>query len=437
MLVETNLAIFFLTIFLAIIVLGSQRLHSSSTIYHKALSLGATLAASFSVIHFNIFSSNIIWFSLSFIHFFSILIYVRTFSSKIIDRNASHSKFISDSIKNSTVHSIEFKNKPIIYFFIKSNTFKNVCIWSSLLVYCSPFIALFENNFLIVLSLSLSLLALALLTQIAQNIYHLHQRDELCQTTHQIIQKMLQDSDTYALRSIKQYLKPIEEYWIKEDEANTEIDTPQSINKSLKNTFQHIRQACKNYQHIHQLSDQLRTPINEIVTPLEMAFYLDKNSSQTSRLVELAYQNAKNTLANIDRVMEVQEIESGKISVNFAPFSPYNEIQSAIHSIKVKAKIKQLQFLYKIDPTLDENLLLISDGKKIQRLLVEVLENALRTTSKGKIELQVSITPSNVKEELPLKITVQDTGSGQIFNENHDSIPLTEDLLFNKQSMQH
>lgn len=107
--------------------------------------------------------------------------------------------------------------------------------------------------------------------------------------------------------------------------------------------------------------------------------------------------------------MDYSKIEAGKVQIEIVPFNLDSVIQNVISIISVKIEEKNLGFKLSKDPDLPS--WFQGDPKRIEQILLNLLNNAVKFTSKGEISLELRLT---AKQGLKyhISMTVKDTGIG-------------------------
>jgi signal transduction histidine kinase len=178
-------------------------------------------------------------------------------------------------------------------------------------------------------------------------------------------------------------------------------------------------------EFLANMSHELRTPLNSIIGYSELLnspIYGEMNKQQKDRL-ERIYRNGQHLSNLIDSILDLSKIESEKFQIEARPFVIHDVVEAALAKVKAFADEKSLQIQTKIPSNLPQ---LKGEAIRIEQVLFNLLDNAVKFTKEGRIELEMLTT--NVKNglsdtfELPaqgwlrdgswLIIRVSDTGIG-------------------------
>lgn len=161
------------------------------------------------------------------------------------------------------------------------------------------------------------------------------------------------------------------------------------------------------------MSHEIRTPLNSIVGFSEQLSYGQLNEEQTDQITAIR-SSSEMLLEVVNEILDFSKFEEGKISFDRAPFSPLNEIVEVFNSMNVLAANKNLTLLNKL--SFDKNIVLIGDRFRLKQVIMNLLTNAIKFTSKGHVKLKAQFLPEGKKQGI-LKIQVEDTGIGMAQND--------------------
>lgn len=156
-----------------------------------------------------------------------------------------------------------------------------------------------------------------------------------------------------------------------------------------------------------KMSHEIRTPINAILGMNEMI--LRESREDSIRQYAMDVHNSANALLGIiNDILDISKIESGKMEIlpeQYELDSLLNDLSSMIY---VKAKEKALELEVEVDETLPNGL--TGDDIRIRQILVNLLNNSVKYTQKGKVSLHVG--GQREGESMLMHFEIRDTGIG-------------------------
>jgi len=155
------------------------------------------------------------------------------------------------------------------------------------------------------------------------------------------------------------------------------------------------------------MSHELRTPLNSIIGYTDLlSDRIDGDiTEEQEKSLTKVHKNAKNLLTLINEILDMSRIESGRVELDLSAVDVQDIIQTTISSLEPMVNKKTLI----IDTDFDENLPLAhADPDRVRQVVTNLLHNAIKFTSKGRIILSVrrSQTPKFVE------VCISDTGMG-------------------------
>ncbi len=170
-----------------------------------------------------------------------------------------------------------------------------------------------------------------------------------------------------------------------------------------------VKEAAKlKEKFMANMSHEIRTPMNAILGFTNLL--KSKNIDSESKLyVKTILKSGENLLTIINDILDLSKIEAGMMRIESAPFSIRNLVQSIEIMFKAKTDEKQLKLLVAVDESLPD--ILEGDATRLTQILVNLMDNAIKFTSKGSIEIKI-INEAGDRKIIKTGITVSDTGIG-------------------------
>jgi PAS domain S-box-containing protein len=159
------------------------------------------------------------------------------------------------------------------------------------------------------------------------------------------------------------------------------------------------------------MSHEIRTPMNGVLGMVELLQSTALSDKQYVFLDSLS-QSAKGLMAIIDNILDFSAIETRALQVEHRTFDLQLWLSTCLNRIEAQVHKKQLALTYKLDPALPSHL--IGDARRLQQVLLSLLDNAVKFTAAGRITvtlrpLAVTQTQAGVQW---VRCEVQDTGIG-------------------------
>lgn len=188
---------------------------------------------------------------------------------------------------------------------------------------------------------------------------------------------------------------------------NHEIELKDALTKDLHlATDQALESSKMKTEFLANMSHEFRTPMNGIIGMSELLKETPLNTQQADWLSTISA-SANSLLKLLNDILDFSKIESGKLNLTLKPFELKPLLMSVIKSLEPSATEKGLSLDMQVADNLPDWIL--SDEMRIRQILLNLIDNAIKFTHRGSIQIQVMLDNENPQQ---LKITVQDTGVG-------------------------
>jgi PAS domain S-box-containing protein len=159
------------------------------------------------------------------------------------------------------------------------------------------------------------------------------------------------------------------------------------------------------------MSHELRTPLNSIIGfsgIMLQGLAGDLNAEQKKQL-GMVRGSARHLLALINDVLDISKIEAGELQVSFKAFDIRASVQRIVASIMPMAEKKHLALSADLENLPDD---FISDQRRVEQMLLNLLGNAIKFTEQGTVKLAAEISGVAGQEGAVLLVRIADTGIG-------------------------
>lgn len=187
------------------------------------------------------------------------------------------------------------------------------------------------------------------------------------------------------------------------------------IEKKAKIALQAVNRALLDSNRVKDeflatISHEMRTPMNGVINCLVQASG-EPNDQRRDNFIDNAEDAAKHLMNLIESVLSYTELQSHEFKINRENFSLPKMLEPIIESYERLTKHKGVRFQLKVNPDVPTSLW--GDRRRLQQILVNLVDNAIKYTSQGGVTLTVSLDSlDQAHHRAQLAFSVTDTGIG-------------------------
>jgi len=215
---------------------------------------------------------------------------------------------------------------------------------------------------------------------------------------HAILEERLNSKDTsYVTAEIQ-----------KREELNGEI---QRLKKTILNarTIANDANTIKS-DFLSNIHHEIRTPLNSILVFAELLEDAIADTKLNSFATNIKTSGRK-LLSLVENIIELSTLETNSFEINYTAVDIKSFMEAIVNQYKNRADRKSLELSLTIDDSVPESLMI--DADKVKDILNNLIDNAIKFTEKGAVEVSlVANSFNNANNTIDLTIFVNDTGKG-------------------------
>ncbi len=163
-------------------------------------------------------------------------------------------------------------------------------------------------------------------------------------------------------------------------------------------------------EFLANMSHEIRTPLNGVLGMLQL-LKASHMVPEQSEYVDIALQSGRGLLTVINDVLNLSQLEAGKVSLSEKRFSLRETLTLLKRTFSPQASIKELRLEVSVDPDVPD--FLLADEGRLRQVLFNLIGNAIKFSDSGAVQVEASILPrSPTPGASLLLLRVSDNGMG-------------------------
>jgi PAS domain S-box-containing protein len=162
-------------------------------------------------------------------------------------------------------------------------------------------------------------------------------------------------------------------------------------------------------EFLANMSHEIRTPMSAVIGMAYLALRTEMTAKQHDYISRI-HRAALSLLGIINDILDFSKIEAGRLEVEAIPFD-LEDVLAHVNSVTAqRAADKRLQYLVEVPPEVPRHL--VGDPLRLGQVLVNLVNNAVKFTAEGELELQCVMLGEPREGKATLRFSVRDTGIG-------------------------
>ena len=161
-------------------------------------------------------------------------------------------------------------------------------------------------------------------------------------------------------------------------------------------------------QFLSNMSHEIRTPMNAIIGFTKVVLKTELTTKQKEYLNAIKM-SGDALIVLINDILDLAKVDAGKMTFEKRPFKMKSSIAAMLHLFETKIQEKNLKLIKEYDNKIPD--VLVGDPIRLHQIILNLVSNAVKFTSKGKIIVSVHLLHED-EDKVIIEFAVTDTGIG-------------------------
>ena len=161
-------------------------------------------------------------------------------------------------------------------------------------------------------------------------------------------------------------------------------------------------------QFLSNMSHEIRTPMNAIIGFTKVVLKTNLSEKQKEYLSAIKM-SGDALIVLINDILDLAKVDAGKMTFENLPFKLSSSISAMLHVFETKIQEKNLELVTVYDDSIPK--LVLGDPVRLHQIILNLVSNAIKFTSKGKITVSIQMINEDDKS-VTIEFSVTDTGIG-------------------------
>lgn len=223
----------------------------------------------------------------------------------------------------------------------------------------------------------------------------------------------------YETGAVDLMFKPLDPHVVRSKiRVFVQLDQQSRLLKSQMEQLEKLKQQAEvaNTAKSHflaNMSHEIRTPLTAVLGFVDVLSHDDLSKEERENCLSAIHRNGELLLRLIDDVLDLSKIEAQRLVLETQEFSLVDLLRDVNAALSLKAKAKGISLKMGQDEKLQGSY--VSDPSRIKQVLLNIIGNAIKFTSKGSVEVVSTsrlVTTEEGGKTSEVIFTVHDTGIG-------------------------